>query len=355
MKRLLTAMIAAITLGLSAPAAMAASAPQTAAEERAGRQWLSDLMEWSSGYNTVMENRTRTLEWLSTSATQLIAKLDAGDKGAARTFAVAVAAEGRTRLSAEMTAYQALPTTPPTFPLTHLIAPSQREILTVFTRMPDRFGAMMISSDLAGRNFIDHLELAASGRLEDLRVLINAYYDLAVARSEILITMNDNMKGGSGPTGANIDRLRDLMNESERAMIVWVNYNRATDLGQPFDYAAAARAIRAHAEIMHRDAGETARRSNSEIVTLRATPSYSSTPLGQIMLGAHASLVRSADAEHRIADTLSDVARAIESTPTDPEGAAQRLAVLSETYNTLIGQRVEEDMARRRLIAQNPG
>lgn len=358
MKHLLTAILAAATLGLGAPAAMAASAPvpaptpQTEAEARAAEQWLADVAAWASGYNAVVGRRAETLEWLSNNTHLLIAKLDAGEKTSTRPFAMRIAEEGRQRLTAEMEAYQTLPTEPPTFPLAHLVSPSRRPQLNTFAMMPDRFGAMMIRTDQAGRDFIEHFVAATSGDPEDATALIGAYYSMAVARAEAGIAMTESLRGMPGTA---MYRLYGVVIEGEEAMIVWTLFNRAAELDEEIDFAGTAAALRTHAEAIRDQSGELARYANGEVVTIRSTPSYASTNMGRIMLEANASFARSAHIEYRTADVMDAVATAIETAPRDPVAAQQTLNALADRYDAVMNDRRAEDAARRRLIAQNPG
>jgi|GEM_PF-2104853 len=352
MKHLLTAIFAAVTLGLGAPAAVAAPAPQTEAESRAAEQWLADLAAWASGYNAVVGRRAETLEWLSNNTHLLIAKLDAGEKASARPFAMRIAEEGRQRLTAEMEAYQALSTEPPTFPLAHLISPARRPQLNTFAMIPDRFGTMMIRTDQAGRDFIEHFVAATSGDPEDATALIGAYYSMAIARTEAGIAMTESLRGMPGTA---MYRLYGVVIEGEEALIVWTRFNRAVELGEEIDFAGTAATLRTHAQAIRDQAGEMARYANGELVTIRATPSYASTGMGRIMLEANASFVRSAHVEYRTADVMDAVAVAVETAPRDPAAAQQTLNALADRYDGIMNDRRAEDAARRRLIAQNQG
>lgn len=357
MRHGLTAVLIAAALAFGAPAAEAATPPQTAAEQRATQQWLADLARWSEGYNTVMTRRAETLEWLSTSAQQLVVKIDAGQKEAARAYAARVAEEGRARLAAEMQAYQGLSTEAPVFPLAHQLQPSERRQMNTFALMPDRFGTMMIRTDQAGQTFIDHLVPATSGRPEDMKAMIDAYYGLSIARSEAAIAMTESARsnGTAGPIGEALDRLRDIVIANERATILWTRFNRSVELGEPFNAAQIAADLRVQADLVRDASLAMARESNSELVTLRSTTSFVSTPMGQMMVQIHESFVRAAGVEYRAVRILEDAASAMEAFEADPGVAAARLENLTNEYDTIITQRLEEEAARRRLIAQNAG
>lgn len=351
MKRIAAA-VAAATLVLAAGGpSLAASAPapappQTAAEAAAVQQWISSIAIWGQGYDAVTTRRTETLGWLLSSTDALVEKLDAGNKNGARAWVETWAVQARARVKSELDGYQALSATPPAPPRGIPISGIDRQRVQMMQLVPDRTGAMMISTGQAAESYIELMVAAASGRDEDRARLGFGVYGLMIAQLEAEITL---MQGLLGPAEDTSHHWRLAIIESDRAMILWLKHSRAVLFEEEPETEATAAGLRAHAAQMRIAAAECTRLSILRMQEIRRRPDLAQSDLGRMLLEVHVSVQRSAEVEQRLANAFDATAEAL------LKGDQAAAEALGDRVDALVTERVEIDTARRRMMAESGG
>lgn len=243
--------LAAAVLALAAGApAHAAPAPRPAAvaaqdEALAGalQGWLAEVAAWGQKYDAVTSSRAESLGRMMTDPVELIEKVEAGDLAGAQAWVAVWAPEMRRRLAADIKAYSQLPTEMPAAPKGLPLTPEHLARIQMMGQVPDRIGALLISTGQSAETYIQLVEAAAGGDAGDIERLGLGSYTLIAAHLEAENVMLEALRGEPGP----VHDFRTAMIEANKAMIVWMLHEQAIGFGREVDPAAAAAVIRSHA------------------------------------------------------------------------------------------------------------
>lgn len=334
------------TAALAGPAPVAPPASQQQSQTAAAQDWLSRVAIWGQGYDAVTTSRSNNLLWMLDAPTILVDKLDAGNKGGARTWTNAWAAEARQRLAADLQAYQGLSTDVPAFPSDLPMSEENADRLETMSTIPDRTGALLISSGQAGETYIQLVEQAASGRPEDMDRLAAGIYVMMISTTEAENVMMESLRGSRSEPNYH---WRTAMIEVNKALVAWMHHNKAVLFGEPSNAAATARAIRGHAANTRAAADQIDATTDRVSATMDSDPVVQRSELAVVMRRIFASIRQSAEVERRMAAELDTLAEA--TLEEDEAGTDASLARIE----TLTDERIAIDAARRQLMAQSPG
>lgn len=305
--------------------------------------WLSRVATWGQGYERVLNSRAENLIWLVTLAEDLAAKIDRGETRDLRSWTASRAAEARTRLKADITAYEALPTTMPQIDPSLPLTAAHREQFRQMSLTPDRIGAMLISTGQSSQTYLALYEAAGSGEPEDMARLGAGLLDMNAAQLEAEITM---LAGNLGNTDTPNHYFSLASIECNKALIVWLKHRRSVLFGEPFDSTASAAGIRAHAGRVVEAANRMDATTDKLAQRLNGAPEVADTPFGENMIRLFAGFHAAAATEREIAAALDAIAAGVEAGDLDAEDAA------SSRLDSLVTRRIETDSAQREIMAQ---
>lgn len=350
--KVLVSGLAVAAIWLSAGATQAAAprpvpaAQDQPAELTALQSWLAATTRWTESYGALTSQLVDTITWLVDGSDTLVSKLQNGGSRAATSWAEHWSGQARARLAADMAAYVALPTQGPPFPANVPTTPELRQRVEIVSQTSDQVGRMVLSQQHAANDYIAAIQAAASGDDDDINALEAARIGLLISQLEAEITMIQ--ASAAGLPGPN-QHFAQSQISANRAMIAWLGRNQLLFSGQPVDSKAAARDVSEHAaEVRRAVAGMRA--SIIEVrQRFRSQPGFVETPFGSLLMQALVTLEQSADVEERLAGALDQLAVAVAS---DDDAADDEIGL---SIQTLIGERVAVDTARRQMIAQNGG
>lgn len=331
--------------GEPVPRPAAVKVQDTDALAAAVQAWLAEVAAWGETYDAVTSSRADTLGRMMTEPVELIEMVESGDLAGARSWVAAWAPKTRRRLAADVETYRSLPTEMPAFPASVPMTPDHRARIEMMGQAPDRIGALLISTGQSAETYIQLVEAAASGDVDDIERLGIGSYTLVAAHLEAEIVMMEALRGEEGP----VYEFRTAMIESNRAMIAWMLHEQAIGFGHDADPAAAAVAIRSHAAAARAAAIRMEQGIDVFERQTEADSAFQDTALAGLFDALFESMRESAEVEKRIAGQLDQLAAAVKA---DDVTAIDEAGLQIET---LAVKRIELDAARRRMMAENGG